>query len=134
MEDLALLEQALYAREKAYCPYSQFAVGAALQGADGQIFLGANIENAAYPITLCAERAAVAQAVCAGVKQFAKLAVITNAKSIATPCGMCRQMLVEFFNAHTQILCSTLTELKKQNYQAYSMEELLPKSFNRQHL
>jgi cytidine deaminase len=89
----ALKSAATQARENAYAPYSKFKVGAAIL-ADGQIFKGCNVENASYPVGICAERAALASAVAAGC-QTIQAVVITAAKPI-TPCGMCRQALAEF--------------------------------------
>ncbi len=82
--------------EQAYAPYSDFRVGAALRGADGSLAIGCNVENASFPAGLCAERAAVAVAVSRGVRQFTHLVIATEADTPTPPCGMCRQMFVEF--------------------------------------
>jgi cytidine deaminase len=87
---------ALTAMERAYAPYSQFRVGAALVGADGRLFAGCNVENSAYPAGICAERAALAAAVAGGVSQFELLVITSEADEPTPPCGMCRQALVEF--------------------------------------
>lgn len=84
------------AMERAYAPYSQFPVGAALVGTDGTVFAACNVENSAYPAGICAERAALAAAVAAGVRQFELLVIATTADDPTPPCGMCRQALVEF--------------------------------------
>jgi cytidine deaminase len=89
-----LIQQALLARQAAYAPYSQYRVGAALLAADGRVFLGANVENAAYPTSICAERVAVFSAVTAGARQFN--AVVVATANGGTPCGACRQVLAEF--------------------------------------
>ena len=89
-----LIQHALQARHAAYAPYSHYQVGAALLCADGRIFLGANVENAAYPTSICAERVAVFTAVTAGSRQFT--AVVVATANGGTPCGACRQVLVEF--------------------------------------
>lgn len=96
VDEQELLAAASKARELAYAPYSNFRVGAALLSADGQVFLGANIENAAYGSTLCAERVALPAAVVAGVRNFVMLAVVGDGDGPCTPCGACRQVLFEF--------------------------------------
>jgi cytidine deaminase len=90
--DLAL--RAAQARRWAYAPYSNYAVGAALLTASGKVYDGVNVENAAYPATICAERAAVVKAVSEGERQFVAIAVATS--NGASPCGTCRQVLAEF--------------------------------------
>jgi cytidine deaminase len=84
------------AMERAYAPYSRFRVGAALVGPDGRTFVGCNVENAAYPAGICAERAALAAAVAGGVRRFDLLVIASEADEPTPPCGMCRQALVEF--------------------------------------
>jgi cytidine deaminase len=88
-----LVQQALQAREKAYAPYSKYQVGAALLTRSGQIFCGANVENAAYPMTICAERSAIVQAVSSGEREFDAIAVVTE--NGGSPCGACRQVMAE---------------------------------------
>jgi cytidine deaminase len=92
MDDLELLEHARRAAERAYAPYSGFAVGAAVLARDGRVLTGANVENASYGLTLCAERAALARAVAEGVERGEVEAVAVT----ASPCGGCRQWLLEF--------------------------------------
>ncbi len=92
----ALEAAALEARDKAYAPYSGYRVGAALLAPDGTIYRGANVENASYGLCLCAERSAIAAAVVDGVTNFRGLVVATRGPVAAAPCGMCRQVLVEF--------------------------------------
>lgn len=91
-----LVEAAIEARARAYAPYSGYRVGAALLTVDGQIVSGCNVENASYPVGLCAERSALAAAVSAGHRRFAAIVVATAGDRPAPPCGMCRQALTEF--------------------------------------
>lgn len=94
LQDLA--ERARQAQALAYAPYSRFPVGAALLTSDGRVFVGANVENASYGLTVCAERTAMYQAVLAGARQVTAIAICTNLSPPAAPCGMCRQTLAEF--------------------------------------
>ena len=89
-------DAALGAMERAYAPYSQFRVGAALVSADGAVFTGCNVENSAYPAGICAERSALAAAVAGGAREFSLLVIASEADDPTPPCGMCRQALVEF--------------------------------------
>jgi cytidine deaminase len=95
-DERALVAAARNAREHAYAPYSRFRVGAALRTPDGQIFTGANVENAAFPATICAERVAVGYAVAHGHRDFLQIAVVGTGPGICAPCGTCRQVLNEF--------------------------------------
>lgn len=91
-----LIQMARDVRVNAYAPYSRFLVGAAVLGHSGQIYPGVNVENASYPAGICAERAAICAAVCAGERVLLAVAVSTELESPAAPCGMCRQALSEF--------------------------------------
>lgn len=94
--DEVLIEAALKARKQAYAPYSKFAVGAALLSDRGEVFIGCNIENISYGLTICAERVCVSNAVQAGHQKFTAIAVVSDSKEPVVPCGACRQVLAEF--------------------------------------
>ena len=96
MENQQLIRRAMEAREKAYAPYSQFAVGAAVLTKDGQVYLGCNIENASYGATNCAERTAIFKAVSEGEKEILAVAIYSPNADSCYPCGACRQVLYEF--------------------------------------
>jgi cytidine deaminase len=91
-----LIRSASAARKQAYAPYSGFAVGAAVQCKSGAVFVGSNIENISYGLTICAERIAVASAVAAGQREFVAIAVVADTSEPIVPCGACRQFLAEF--------------------------------------
>ncbi len=123
MEPFAeLVALAREARDKAYAPYSGFAVGAALQARSGRIYSGCNVENASYGLSICAERVAVFKAVCEGEKEFEALAVVTE--TLASPCGACRQVLAEF-GLDIQVIIADLGEKRK----VYTVGDLLPAAF-----
>jgi cytidine deaminase len=121
---VVLRERALAAMERAYAPYSRFRVGAALLGSDGSISEGCNVENAALPVGLCAERAAVAAGVARGVRAFEMLMIATEADEPTPPCGMCRQMLIEFSPRMTVV---SVTRDGRESH--WTLEDLLPKAF-----
>lgn len=122
----ALITEAKAAREKAYVPYSNFGVGAALLTEDGTIIHGCNIENAAYSMCNCAERTAIFKAYSDGIKKFKALAVVADTKRPVPPCGACRQVISELCPQDMTIL---LTNLQGEILQL-TVEELLPGAFS----
>jgi len=94
--DRALIDAALAAREQSYSPYSKFRVGAALRCVDGEVITGANVENASFGLSICAERSAVVRAVAMGHRDFQAVAVVADPVEPTPPCGACRQVLLEF--------------------------------------
>lgn len=107
-----LIKEAFIAASKAYAPYSNFAVGAALHAKDGTIFHGCNIENASYGLTSCAERNAIFSAMSQGYKKgdFDMIAIVTNAKRLTSPCGACRQVLSELLPLDTLVILTNNSE------------------------
>jgi cytidine deaminase len=118
-----LIAAAIDARQWAYAPYSDYAVGAALLSASGRIYEGVNIENAAYPMTICAERVAVFKAVSEGERQFLAIAVVT--KNGGSPCGACRQVLAEFGQDTLVIIADEAGHVVDEK----SVRDLLPGAF-----
>lgn len=119
-----LLDCALQAREKAYIPYSKFAVGAAVLTAKGNIYSGCNIENASYGLTCCAERCAIFKAVTEGETKLEAICVVADTPEPVSPCGACRQVMAEF-KIKRIILANTKGEQRE-----YTLEELLPYGFS----
>ncbi|WP_419053739.1 cytidine deaminase [Collinsella stercoris] len=136
MTDIELVRAAITARENAYAPYSHFAVGAALLCADGTVYGGCNIENAAYSPGNCAERTAIFRAVFDGHRDFAAIAVVGGPQGqpiseLCAPCGVCRQVMREFCDPATfRILMGT----SDTDYIESTLEELLPYSFRPENL
>jgi len=122
MDDQELIRLAQAARKNAYAPYSTYQVGAALLTASGQVFTGCNVENAAYPMCLCAERTAVTKAVSEGQREFVAIAIAT--RNGGSPCGACRQVMREFA-PHLRVL---LTD-DAGNVREFTLDQLLPESF-----
>jgi len=118
-----LVDAARAAREAAYAPYSRFKVGAAIEVDDGRIFVGCNVENASYGLTICAERAAAAQAVGAGARRFVRIVVATDVDPPAAPCGACRQVLWEF---GTDLQVEAVGPSSRKQWH---MRDLLPDAF-----
>ena len=119
----SLLEAADRARESAYAPYSGFRVGAALEAVDGTVFVGCNVENASFGLTICAERAAVAAAVAAGHQEFRRLALSVERGDPPAPCGACLQVLGEF--SSSLAIVSESSGLCRE----WSLDALLPEQF-----
>ena len=125
-----LLAAAQAARDNAYAPYSKFKVGAAVETADGEIFTGCNIENAAYTPTNCAERTAFFKAVSEGVRDFEAICIVGGKNQKPTgytaPCGVCRQVMMEFCNPKT---FKIILAIDRENYRIYTLEDMLPQGF-----
>lgn len=121
-----LINQAKAARKNAYTPYSAFPVGAALLAHSGEIYTGCNIENAAYPVTCCAERVSIFAAVAQGETTFKEMAIIADTPRPVSPCGSCRQVMSEFFDADTVIHMANLNG----DITTASIDKLLPFSFD----
>lgn len=132
MDNLKLLEEAKKARLKAYTPYSNFKVGAALLTKSGKVYLGCNIENATYTPTNCAERTAFFKAVSEGEREFGKIAIVgakdgEDANEMCAPCGVCRQVMMEFCNPKEfQIILAD----GENTCRVMTLEELLPCGFS----
>lgn len=125
MTKKSLIEKAKKVRKHAYVPYSKFKVGAAVKTKSGKIYTGCNIENAAYPVSCCAERVAIFTAIAAGEKDFVEMAVVADTKRPIPPCGSCRQVMSEFFEEDMPIHLTNLQE----DIKSATMKELLPFSF-----
>ncbi len=125
-----LVEAAWAARERAYAPYSGFAVGAAVETSSGAIYTGCNVENAAYSLSICAERVAIFKAVAAGEREITALAVVSEPGT--TPCGACRQVLAEFAPCPQEV---TIIAVNGQgDEQHYTLGQLLPVNFSGEEL
>lgn len=125
MKKKELIARALKNRNKAYAPYSKFFVGAALLTADGEIFDGANVENASYGLTICAERVAATNAVVSGKKIFKAIAIACGGGDYCRPCGACRQFLAEFSPDMEIIMVND-----KGEAQVMLLSQLLPSNFS----
>ncbi len=128
MTDDELISLAIQARQRAYAPYSHFAVGAALLTRSGQVYTGANVENASYGLSVCAERVAIWKAISEGQHEFVALAVVTE--NGATPCGACRQIMAEFAQDTLRVLVADA----QGRYTVHTLAQLLPEAFTPQKL
>ena len=129
-----LANAAIKARELSYSPYSSFAVGAALLTKSGKIYLGANIENASYTPTVCAERVAIFKAVSEGERELAAIAIAggrsdKDATENTAPCGVCRQVMAEFADGDFEIILA-----RTDGYSVMTLDELLPLRFDKKNL
>ena len=124
MTDQALVDLAFTMLSRSYAPYSNFPVGAALEGADGVVYTGCNVENAASGSCICAERTALVKAISEGCRSFRRLAVVGNSPDYCWPCGSCRQMLYEF-SPDLEVLVAN----KDHQFLKYTLRQLLPCGF-----
>ncbi|QSS98423.1 cytidine deaminase [Pontibacillus sp. ALD_SL1] len=125
-----LINHAKEVRNRAYVPYSKFPVGAAILMKSGKVYEGCNIENAAYPVTCCAERVAIFKAISEGETDFEQIAVVADTNRPVPPCGSCRQVISEFFDQDTKVHTTNLSGEVK----TLTVRELLPYSFNQDDL
>lgn len=125
MKKEELINLATDARERAYAPFSNFKVGAALVAADGTVFVGCNVESASYGLTVCAERVAIWKAVSEGVTSFKEIAVVADTEELTPPCGVCRQIIWEFCGD----IPVTFANLRGKT-ETVRMSELLPRAFD----
>ena len=125
MSKQKLIAKALEMRERAYAPYSRFRVGAALECADGTVYGGCNVENAAYGDTICAERTAAVKAVSSGRRDFVRIAIWGNSREYCYPCGSCRQFLQEF-SKHMTVLCAK----GDGSFVSHRLSEMMPFFFD----
>jgi len=127
MTDRKLIEMATEAMAKSYSPYTGLKIGAAVECADGSVFTGCNIENAALVASICAEAVAVASALAAGKRGFRRIAIISEGTSYCFPCGTCRQLLNEFSPE-----LEVLSVRADGRYVSYPLTSLLPMAFVRE--
>ena len=124
MTERQLIQKAKQAMQQAYAPYSHFRVGAAVMTKQGKVFTGCNVENASYGASCCAERTAIFKAVSEGKRELAKIAVVSESGKLTPPCGICRQVLLEFMPEGSVIL-----EQGEGGIKIYTVKELLPVGF-----
>ncbi len=121
-----LRKHAVAVREKAYAPYSKFSVGAAIRAVSGAVFVGCNVENAAYPQGTCAEAGAIAAMVAAGETSIAEIYVVAGSARPVPPCGGCRQKLAEFVRGDVVVTMATVAGVEQHT----TMTDLLPGAFD----
>jgi len=122
-----LIVAAAAAAEKAYAPYSGYAVGAALMDAEGEIHSGCNVENVSYGLSICAERNAVFQAIAAGERDFVAIAIVASSQIKPLPCGACRQVLTEFCGPEFELYIASSED--PATYERHLLKDLLPHAF-----
>ena len=127
---MSLRDAALNVRENAYAPYSGFKVGAAIIGADGQVYAGVNVENVAYPEGTCAEAGAIAAMVAAGMHNLTEVYVVADSPDPVAPCGGCRQKLAEFGAANVKVTLATVDGTEHE----ITIGDLLPGAFGTHHM
>jgi cytidine deaminase len=127
LQNYKLVEAALSIKQKAYAPYSNFKVGAAILTDDNVLYTGVNIENISYGATICAERTAIFKAISDGKKKINKIAIVSDSDDYIYPCGICRQVMIEFCTLETEVICSNI----KGEQEIYTLKELLPKAFEK---
>ena len=120
-----LIAEAEKARKNAYAPYSNFAVGAAVETESGDIYIGCNVESASYGLTVCAERVAIWKGISRGEKRFARIAVVVDTEELTPPCGVCRQIIWEFCGDVPVILANL-----EGKTETIMMSKLLPRAFD----
>ncbi|MBQ9731515.1 MAG: cytidine deaminase [Alphaproteobacteria bacterium] len=120
-----LFKLATQAAQKAYCPYSKFAVGAAILADDGNFYVGCNVENISYPVGTCAEAGAIAAMIAGGGKIISEIVIFADAKTLVSPCGACRQRIVEFSDENTLVHMANIEGIKK----TVKANQLLPFGF-----
>jgi len=125
-----LAQKAIEAKSKAHASYSNFHVGAALLTESGKIYLGANIENSSYSLTICAERTAVFQAILEGERKFKSIAIAGDTEDYLSPCGACRQVLLDLCGKDLEVLMVN----KNGDFRRYTLNELIPFSFSEEQL
>jgi cytidine deaminase len=122
-----LIQLAAKAAQSAYAPYSKFHVGSALETDDGEVFVGCNVENASYGLTICGERNAIFSMIAAGGRKIAHIAIVAGGDTPPYPCGACRQVINEFADPDCPVYVAPTSRLDR--YEAMTLGELLPKSF-----